>query len=351
MPFIDPEALRQTITQAYLAVGLLPEDAALCARWMVSADMAGVSTHGTVRLALYLDAIEQGKMNSRPNITVAYPRPGVALVDGDHGLGVLVGTRAMAEAVKAAKVNGIGVAVAKRSSHYGRAGFFLETALEAGCVGVSVSNGAPVMTTYGGSQAVICTNPIAAATPSAPGRTAFAMDMAQSVGAFGKIRHHEREGTPIPEGWALTAEGKPTTVPEEAIKGALIPFGGAKGSALALLVEVLAGVLSGADFGTNVANPTRQSARRSNTGHLFMAFDVEAFMPLGDFTERVDLLSRMITGARPAEGFDEVRFPGQGASERRKAVDKHGIEMPASALTAIAAALAKRGLPMVAVRE
>jgi LDH2 family malate/lactate/ureidoglycolate dehydrogenase len=197
---------------------------------------------------------------------------------------------------------------------------------------------------------VICTNPIAAATPQVDGLTAFAMDMAQSVGSFGKIRFHEREGTPIPEGWALDREGRPTTVPTEATRGALLPFGGAKGSALALLVEVLAGVLPGAGYGTRVGSPARGDKRAADVGHLFIAIDVGAFMPLGDFAGRVDDLARIVTGARPAEGFERVRFPGQGASRRREAVDAHGIEMPLSSIAAIAAALEKLSIPMVSVR-
>ncbi|MGV3650951.1 MAG: Ldh family oxidoreductase [Devosia sp.] len=318
MPRINAEALRQAIASAFQAVGMSAEDAALCAHWQLAADMAGVISHGTVRVGMYLDAIERGRMNPRPEITVSNPRSGVALVDGDNGLGAVVGVRGMAEAVKCAKIAGIGIASVRRSNHYGRAAFFLDGATEAGCIGLTVSNGAPVMATYGGSQAVICTNPIAAATPVAEGQTPFAIDMATSVGAFGKIRVAERERKLIPEGWAVDIEGNPTTDPDLAVKGALIPFAGAKGSALALLVEVLAGVLGGANFGTDVGNPNYDRNRPADVGHTFIAIDVAAFMPLEMFTGRVDRLAQMITSARPMAGFDAVRFPGQGTAERRR---------------------------------
>lgn len=351
MPRLQADALRDAIAAAYRAVGLPEEDALLCARWELDADLAGIASHGTVRVGMYLDAIERGRINPRPTITVEQVRPGVARLDGDNGMGAVVGTRGMAEAVRCAKVAGIGLAAARGSNHYGRAAFFLQGAVEAGCIGLTVSNGAPVMATYGGSQSVICTNPIAAATPVVEGLTPFAMDIASSIGNFGRIRVAERERTAIPEGWAVDKDGNPTTDPDLAVKGSLIPFGGPKGSALALLVEVLAGVLGGGNFGTDVGNPNHDRKGRADVGHTFIAIDVAALMPVDEFAGRVDRLAGMVTAARPMAGFDAVRFPGQGTAERRRKSAERGIEMPPSAIAALRAALEPRGIAMPPIED
>jgi L-2-hydroxycarboxylate dehydrogenase (NAD+) len=351
MPRIQADALRDAVAAGYRAVGLPDEDALLCAEWELDADLAGIASHGTVRVGMYLDAIDRGRINPRPNITMTQLRPGAVSIDGDNGMGAVVGVRGMAEAVRCAKVAGIGIATTRGSNHYGRAAFFLKGAVEAGCIGLTVSNGAPVMASYGGSQAVICTNPLAAATPVVDTLTPFAMDIASSVGNFGKIRVAERERTAIPEGWAVDAEGNPTTDPDLAVKGALLPFGGPKGSALAMLVEVLAGVLSGGNFGTDVGNPNRDRVGRADVGHTFIAIDVAAFMPVEQFAQRIDRLADMITGARPMAGFDAVRFPGQGTAERRKQTASEGIVMPASGIAALKAALEPRGVAMPQVTD
>lgn len=276
----------EVLARLFEATGMSRADAELCGDWLADAEASGVTSHGVARVSMYLDALRRGKIAARPRIVVEQPRPGVVLVDGGNGMGAVTGAVAIDHAMAAAATTGIAIATVRRSNHYGAAGYLLRRASIAGFAALTCSNGSPVMAVWGGTEPLLGTNPIAAAFPAAQPRDALAFDMATSVAAFGRIRLAQRNGEAIPNDWAVGRDGSATTDPAVAMQGALLPFGRAKGSALALLVEMLAGVLAGAAIGPSVGNPNDASEAPADVGHAFILIDPRAFMSQDVFEER-----------------------------------------------------------------
>ena len=202
------------------------------------------------------------------------------------------------------------------------------------------------MAVWGGAEPLLGTNPIAAAFPAAESHDALAFDMATSVAAFGRIRQALHRGEVIPNGWAVAPDGSATTDPAVAVKGALLPFGGAKGSALALLVEMLAGVLTGAAIGPSVGNPNDASDAPADVGHAFIVMDPEAFMPRATFEERAAHLAAVVRRSQPAEGVNNPRLPGGRSTQRRKAAADTGIELPRETEELLTKELSRIGLAL-----
>jgi LDH2 family malate/lactate/ureidoglycolate dehydrogenase len=346
MPAYSCSDLVEALGGLFEAAGLSPADARLCGDWLVDAEASGVSSHGVARASMYLDALRRGKIAARPHIAIEQPRPGVVLVDGGNGMGPVVGAIAMDRAIAAAREAGIAIAVVRHSNHYGAAAYLLRRATEAGFAAFTCSNGSPIMAVHGGADPIISTNPLAAGFPAAELEDSLGFDMATSVAAFGKIRIAQRDGKAIPDDWAVAADGTRTTDPAEAMRGALLPFGGSKGSALALMVEMLAGVLAGAGIGRAVGNPNDTSPNPTDVGHAFVVIDVSAFMPRDQYERRAAELGSMVRGSRPAAGFDSVRLPGTGAAGRRARALADGLVLPEAAREVLENELRKLGLAM-----
>lgn len=317
------------LSRLFESVGLPVDDARLCADWLTDAEMSGVTSHGVARVPMYLDAIRRGKIVARPQIKLEQTRPGVLLVDGGNGMGVVAGAMAIGRAMALAAEAGLAIATVRRSNHYGAAAYLLRRATEAGYIAFTCSNGSPAMAVWGGADPIVSTNPIAAAFPAAVVDDALAFDFATSVAAFGKMRQAQREGRAIPADWAVAADGSQTTDPAEGMKGALLPMAGAKGSALALMVEMLAGVLSGAGIGRDVGNPNDASLAPADVGHAFIVIDPQAFMPAGEYEERAARLGGMVRGSRPTVQGARVRLPGPGAAGRRATARDNGLALSA----------------------
>jgi len=339
-------ALVESLARLFESVGLPPGDARLCGDWLTDAEASGVTSHGIARASMYLDALRRGKIAAQPVITVEQSRPGVLLVDGDNGMGPVVGAVAIDRAIASASATGIAMAAVRHSNHYGAAGYLLQRAARAGYAALTCSNGSPIMAVWGGADPVLSTNPLAAAFPAAEAQNALSFDMATSVAAFGRIRQAHRAGESIPADWAVAPDGSATTDPVEAMRGALLPVGGAKGSALALMVEMLAGVLTGAGIGPAVGNPNDTSPEPADVGHAFIVLDPEAFMPRDRFEARAAQLGDLVRGSRPVAGVSSVRLPGGGASARRQEADRHGILLPEQTVELLAKELAAIGLDL-----
>jgi L-2-hydroxycarboxylate dehydrogenase (NAD+) len=338
--------LVEAVARLFEAVNLPAADAHLCADWLVDAEASGVTSHGLMRISMYLDALRRGKIAARPLIAIEQTRPGVLLVDGGNGMGPVVGAVAVERAMTAAKDTGIAIAAVRHSNHYGAAGYLLRRVTEAGLIGFTCSNGSPVMAVWGGVDPIISTNPLAAAFPAEDPQNSLAFDMATSVAAFGRIRLAERRGESIPDTWAVGPDGRSTSDPKEAMQGALLPVGGAKGSALALMVEMLAGVLSGAGIGRVVGNPNDLSLEPADVGQVFLVMDPTAFMPRKQYDERTTRLGELVRGSRPAAGFDAVRLPGTGAASRRVRAHEHGLELVPAVEEALQKELDRIGLTL-----
>ncbi|MBI3637062.1 MAG: Ldh family oxidoreductase, partial [Candidatus Rokubacteria bacterium] len=286
------EKLRALITAIYTAHGVPADDAAGVAEVLVEADLRGVESHGSTRVAGYLQMIENGLLNPRPKIEVLRDNPSTAMLEGDNAFGMVVARRAMTLAIDKARARGVAVVTARNVTHTGMVGFYPMMAARAGLVGLSVNNGPKILPPFGGLTPTLATNPFAAAFPAGDAEP-IVLDMATSMVAAGKMRLAAKKGRPIPEGWALDRHGVPTTDPEEAIfHGFLQWAGGYKGFGLATVVELLGGVLSGGLFGTDVPAMKTFGQEPLVTSAFYLALDPEQFMPLAEFRARVDRLIR-----------------------------------------------------------
>jgi len=300
----------------------VPEaDAAVVADSLVEAELAGQPTHGLLRLPFLLDRLRAGLINPRPAFRLSGDRAAAVVLDADNGLGPVAGVRAIDLSVERAHLAGIGIVAVRRGNHLGSLGFYLRRATAAGAIGLAFTNTPPAMSPPGGRTPYLGTNPIAAGFPTSG--DPVIVDMATSQVARGHILRAARVGEPIPEGWAVDAEGQPTTDPHAAIAGSLLPLGGTKGFALALLVEVLSGVLSGAAVGPEVVGTFVPAERESNVGHCFVAIDPEALAP--GFATRMD---RLAADLRDLGG----RAPGDRRHAERARRLTEGVELSAELL-------------------
>lgn len=317
MPRLDPERITEFAAGALSRFGVPDNDARLVAETLIEAELQGQSSHGLMRLPLLLRRLDAGWINPRPRLRVAGGRSAAALLDGDNGLGAVVGARAAEVAVERAQAYGVGVVAARHSNHLGALGFYVRRICGQGMAGLAFSNSAPAMAPPGGRRAYLGTNPIAAAFPTSG--EPVVVDMATSQVARGRILNAARATEPIPEGWAVDAKGRPTTDPQAAIQGSLTPLGGDKGFALALVVEALSGVLPGAAMGPEVGGTYVAAEKLSDVGHCFVALDPEAFAP--GFAERMD---RLATGVKEFGG----RVPGERRLAERARRRAGGLDVP-----------------------
>jgi LDH2 family malate/lactate/ureidoglycolate dehydrogenase len=318
--------LQAWLQKLFVAHHLPPADALTAARSLVKANLRGVDSHGVARTPMYCERLRRQVTNPRPNIALERVAPAAASVDGDDGLGLVVGQRAMAEAIAIAEEFGIGLTGVKRSGHYGMGALYILQAIKARCVGLAFTNASPALAVHGGRSKFLGTSPFSAGVPAGEGPP-FVLDMACSIVARGKLRYAAQRGEAIPEGLALDQQGRPTTDGAEAFQGVMLPMGGVKGSGLSLLMEVLSGVLTGAAFGGEVRNPFTGLDGPQGTGHFFMALRADLFMPFENFQNRMQELSARVKRQDRAEGFKEILMPGEPEARNEKERQTRGIPL------------------------
>ena len=322
------------------AHGVPKKDAATVAACLVRADLRGVDTHGLTRLPGYLERLRRGLINPRPKLFPKRVAPAAAALDGQNGFGFVIGTRAMAEAISLARKSGIGVASARRSTHFGMAASYVLQALDAGFVSFVFTNASRAMPPWGGREALLGTSPLAAGAPG--GKLApFVLDMSPAVAARGKIRIAEKRGEKIPLGYALDAEGRPTPDPAEALKGVVLPIGGPKGSGLAMLMDIFGGVLSGAAFAGDVTD--------QNVGHFFLAMRPDLFVSRKEYRARMDTLVSRVRACPRAEGFDEILLPGELEAREEERRARSGIPYSAAEIDPLQNEAARAGVAKLEV--
>lgn len=304
-----PKDLVRYISEILEATGVMPDDARITADRLLMAHLRGFDTHGLPCLPGYVECLEQNRINPKPNICVEKTTSWSFRVDADNGLGHVTAHRAMSQVLEAANEFGVGAAVVRRSNHFGAASAYSLMALEQDCVGLVTSNASAVTAPFGAVQPILGTNPLSVAVPCSE-LPPFVIDMATSEGSRKKIRLALEKGEFLPPGWAMDDQGNPTTDPAKALAGVMLPFGGVKGSAITLLLDILSGVLSGAKFGGDVLSVYTNQKRESGNGNFFLAFRINAFMPVKTFKSRMDDELTRIRSLRPAKGFTEVIYPG-----------------------------------------
>jgi LDH2 family malate/lactate/ureidoglycolate dehydrogenase len=306
---VSPSCLRDWTEQILIASGVEPADAAVIAEALVQANLRGVDSHGVVRLPQYVEALRAGEVNPRPVVRVRHRSGAVAVVDADGGYGFRPTVQAAELGMETAAEYGAALVAVTRSHHFGMAAFYTMRVAAAEMIGFVTTTSLPVLPPYGAALPVLGNNPISYAIPRRPPHPAIVLDMAMSEVAFGKIRLAAMEGRPIPPAWALDARGQPTTDPVSALSsGMLSPMGGYKGSGLALVNEVLAGVLTGSPFGRK-ANAHGNPA--GGVGHLLMVLHIPHFLPLSRFYADLEQLVAEVKSAPPAPGHESVYLPGE----------------------------------------
>lgn len=293
------------MADCFVALETPRKNAELMADLLVSADYRGHFSHGMNRLEMYLNDLKTKSIDGTAEPTVLSETPATAWVDGQNGLGAVVGKFCMDLAIKKAKTVGVGWVCAKRSNHYGIAGWHTMHAEQEGLIGVSMTNTSPLLCPTRSLKPALGTNPISLAAPAKNGDS-FVLDMATTAVAVGKIELQRRKGEPIPAGWAQGPDGNVTTDSNLAFEtGCLMPLGGAeitsgyKGFGLAALVEILCGISAGAHYGTHVRKWTLSGAAEpdTNLGQVFIAVDPNCFAP--GFTDRMSDMNDILRNLPP----------------------------------------------------
>lgn len=306
-------SLSALCSDVFQRVGMAVDDADYAASSLVEADLRGIESHGVTRLIQFSSALENGAFNAAGKPSVVSRTGSVARMDGDAALGAIAARDAVAEAVEMAGQHGVGVVAVDNSNPFGAAYLYPLAAADRKMIGYITTNGPRVMPVHGGRQRSIGNNPLAWAIPTLE-EPPIVLDMACMVAARGKISLAAREGRDIPVGWALDSVGAPTTDPIAALEGHLLPLGGAKGSGLAVIHELLAGALTGARVLGEVADGVVATGRfeaPTRIGHFVIVLDPGALMPLPEFLGRVEDVRRELRGVQAAEGVDQILMPGE----------------------------------------
>ena len=302
---VAPEALRDFIAALFVAHGTSQAQAVSVARHMVWCEMVGRQHYGLERVAIHLKRIEAGVLTPQRNVTVEAISPSIARIDGRGGFGYHAAERAMEHAIALARATGIGVVGVRNSNFFGAGSYYVNLAAEASMIGLAMSNSFPKVTAHGGLRPVLGTNPLAFGAPRRNGGHLL-VDMATSSLAGSTVRDHIAKGKPLPEGLAIDAAGRPITDPAKMNQGALLPLAGPKGFGLSLMVETLAGIITGAGVGDGVASMYNDFTRAGDNGHFLMALDVARWMDLDSYHARFEGL----VSAIKASGYG-ILLPGE----------------------------------------
>lgn len=315
---IEANTLRNFYFALLQAVNTLPEEAGITADALIDADLHGLETHGALRIPSYIKVAKEGRLEASNKPSLEWQKKAISLVNGNNGWGQPAAVMAVREVINNAKLHGVGAVGIRNTNHIGTCGYYARTIAENGLVGFVTTNSSPNMPPWGGSEPVLGTNPICFSAPS-PGGNIVVLDMATSVVAKGKILLAAEKGEAIPEGWALDKDGCTTTDPKAALEGYLLPLGGPKGYGLALFADIFSGVLSGANFGNKVQGMLGKGTDPAGVGAFMWAIDIELFGE-EDFYERMAELITMVTGAKFAEGVQNIYLPGE--IEKRAAEER-----------------------------
>ena len=306
------------LTQRVLrACGAADGNARSVARSVVAAEADGIHSHGLARLPTYAEHVLCGKVDGRAVPSVARPRPGAVAVDAATGFAHPAIDLGLPELVAASCENGVAAMTVRNSYNCGVVGYHVERIADQGLLALGFVNGPAAIAPWGGAKGMFGTDPIALACPRS-GKPPLVIDQSSSVVAKSEVVVHAQRGEPIPEGWALDAEGRPTTDPDVALKGTMVPTGGRKGANLALLIELMAAGLGGGQFGYQASSFGANEGGPPRTGQCFIAFDPAVFGG-GDFTDRADALFDAILD-QPG-----TRLPGERRLSARQRIARDGV--------------------------
>jgi LDH2 family malate/lactate/ureidoglycolate dehydrogenase len=310
--------LTSLVARIFAGAGLKEADAHRVARGLVEADLEGLSSHGVMLAEMYVERLRAGSVSTRSSGTIVSDRGGAVVLDGHHAFGHLIGDQAMDLAVARAREHGIGIAAVRHAFHFGAAAAYALQAATKDCIGVAMCNTRPLMPAPGGAERVVGNNPLAIAVP-VEGAVPLVLDMATSEAAMGKIRMAEKAGRAIPGNWAVQNDGSPTTDPAQAIAGMLLPAAGHKGFGLALMIDLMCGLLSGGAYGAGVKPLYGDPSVPYDCAHLFVAIDVAHFCDPALFRAQAAAAASGIRTGRRAPGVSDLLLPGEPEWRRKQA--------------------------------
>ncbi len=315
---------RKICEKLFTSIGLNEEDAQTIVDVAISADLRGVSSHGTIRLATYRKRLEKGLINKTPRIKIENESPTFLLIDGDNGLGQVVAQSAIDIAMERAKQYGTCAVAIHNTNHMGMLSYYAERASRNNMISNIMCNTPPFVAAIGGAEPILGTNPICWGIPAS--EFPIIMDMAISP-ARGRVKNALDKGEEIPEGWALNKDGEPTTDAQEAMDGVLLPSGGVKGYGIGLIVELFTGIMSGANFGKHMPHPLDDYENKPDIGNYIAVFDVEKVMPIGAFKGRVAEYIKMVKSSKLMAGSSGIFMPGEIEYMKEKKNLQEGISI------------------------
>ncbi|MBC7437283.1 MAG: Ldh family oxidoreductase [Bdellovibrionales bacterium] len=340
--------LRQFIIVVMTRLGLPEADAAIVGQLMAEAEMQGSDGHGAIRILPYARRIRAGGLNLKPNIKIVQERAGMAVLDGDNGMGHLVMQKAAEIAIEKARHCGIGWVGSRLSNHAGPASLYARMPMAHDMIGMYFAVGnANHLPPWGGLDMLLSTNPIAVAVPAGE-ESPVVLDMATTVAAYGKVKAKAQRGEQMPIGWMIDRLGQPLTDPKRAEEGFLMPIGGYKGYGLSLIVGLLAGTLNGAAMGSEVIDFNHDDTSITNTGQAILAIDLSAFGDVGEFKARVDKLVRELRASERMPDVERIWLPGEQSHAKREANERDGMALPPVLLKQLDAFALELGIPALA---
>lgn len=338
---IDRDLLYACATDVLLALGESPENASIAAENFCQADSRGVTTHGTYLLSPIFDRVQVNQLSLPTTPALIIDEAAIAIVDGRNGLGPVAGKFAADLAAKRAAQFGISLVLIRNTNNVGSLSFYTEMIAKQGMVGMMSCNAAPAMAPWGGAEAFTGTNPIAVGIYTGTDLL-FSADMATSVVARGKIRSAVKANKAIPADWALDSAGNPTTDPKAAMDGTLMPMGGPKGSALALAVDIMSGILAGGEHAPNIKTFHTPSGT-TGVGASIAAIDIRKFADLDQFGATMEEYIQSLKGMKKASFASDIYLPGEIEQRREQASRKNGIELDETNVSALNKLLEKVG--------
>ena len=347
-PRVAAEALEDFYRRAFAAVDYPPEAAATVARVLLTADVRGIESHGAPLAHGYVTRTRRGLINANPTIATVAEAPGTLVLDGDNGLGAIVGDHAMRRAIEKARAVGTGTVTVRNSNHYASCFYYPLLAIEAGMAGMTMTTSGPLTLPTFGAAPLLGTNPIAIGFPGGNTEPYFLIDMATSIVAMGKVMVYGREAKTLPEGWAFDEQIQPTTDPHRArwlnLLGTDRDHGSHKGYGLNVAGDLFCGLLSGGRYSAQVALRTEEP---TGTSHMFTAWRIDAFVPLDEYRARFDEYIAMLHACPPRDDAGRVLVPGEPEHLEERERRAHGIPINQLVYDDLAALARELEIPFV----
>lgn len=337
--------LKDFSSQIMQAAGLSAEDSRLFAESLVEADMRGVSSHGVTRLTAYSRRVNEKLVNTDGDISILSDGGALLKIDGNNNMGVVTASKTMKLCIERAREYGVCFAAVKGGGHFGAASFYTQMAAAENMIGICTSNGPVAVAPIGGKEPFLGTNPLSIAVPAGKYRP-LVLDMATSIVARGKITLAQKKGTQIPLGWGVDKDGKPTEDPNKVLDGgAVLPFGGAKGYAISMIIDLLCSCLADGKNSRNVGGFYDFSGTTQDLGFFMGVINVAKVMPAAEFDRKVDAAFDELKAQPKGDGVSEIMVPGEIEFNNYRAAEKNGIELSPAVVAELVALSQKYNIP------